>query len=801
MLGRIETRLRRLRRGLSRSRWIARALRLSAGPLNHRALVMVQIDGLSKKELHRSLQQGEMPFLARLLDREHYQLFSHYPGLPSSTPSVQGELFYGVSEIVPAFGFKDHKNNKLTNMLDPATAARLEAELKSSGNFPLLAGGSAYVNIFTGGADEPHFCPSSLGWGPALRRAHPLAVLLFGLANAPSFIRVLLLMLVEFGLAIGDAARGINRGYTLSRELRFIPLRVVICIVLRELARIGAEIDIERGLPVIHLNFLGYDEQAHRRGPDSLFAHWTLKGIDSSIERLWNACHRSIYAHYDLWIYSDHGQITTTPYRGLNGRSLDVAVTEIFQSCSGISAKVMPFANHQNQRVRLLGGEFVQKLFSLLGVESPINQWFSEQTQTSPPSGLRIAALGPVGFIYPDQTLSYTLRQEIARRLVEEANIPVVVSRGDNDQYLAWSAAGCFQIPEEGAAIFGAEHPYLDIVCRELINLCAHPDAGEFVLLGWRQGQTAVTFAGESGSHGGLTADECDAFALLPADTLLPKRQRHYLRPGDLRRAALYHLGREPLQLADKFKRYPGDTVRIMTYNVHFCEGMDGKMDPARIARVIARANPDIVALQELDVGRQRSEAIDQAHRIAQLLEMEYYFHPAMQVEEEAYGDAILTHLPMRLIKSASLPGPNRRGWEVRGALWVAVEVGNIELNVINTHLGLLPGERQRQIQTLLDTDWMGHPECRGPAVLCGDLNATPSSPVYKLLSERLRDAQLLAEQHQPLATFLSRMPMARIDHIFVNQAVEVAAIDIPKHSLARVASDHLPLVADLRII
>jgi endonuclease/exonuclease/phosphatase family metal-dependent hydrolase len=104
-----------------------------------------------------------------------------------------------------------------------------------------------------------------------------------------------------------------------------------------------------------------------------------------------------------------------------------------------------------------------------------------------------------------------------------------------------------------------------------------------------------------------------------------------------------------------------------MTYNVHRCVGADGRADPRRIAEVIAACQPDMVALQELDVGRLRTGGIDQAHVIAHLLGMSFHFHPALQVEDELYGDAILTALPMRLVKAGPLPGSV--GFEPRGAL------------------------------------------------------------------------------------------------------------------------------------
>ena len=86
--------------------------------------------------------------------------------------------------------------------------------------------------------------------------------------------------------------------------------------------------------------------------------------------------------------------------------------------------------------------------------------------------------------------------------------------------------------------------------------------------------------------------------------------------------------------------------VRLMTYNVHGCVGVDKRLDVGRIAAVIAQNRPDIVALQELDVGRARSGRVDQAHEIAGRLGMRVHFNCAFRVEEEQYGDAILTPLP-----------------------------------------------------------------------------------------------------------------------------------------------------------
>ena len=237
-----------------------------------------------------------------------------------------------------------------------------------------------------------------------------------------------------------------------------------------------------------------------------------------------------------------------------------------------------------------------------------------------------------------------------------------------------------------------------------------------------------------------------------------------------------------------------------MTYNVHGCRGRDRQWLPQRIADVIASAEPDIVALQELDVGRARSGGVDQAELIAAALGMRAQFFPAMKVMEELYGDAILTACPSRLIKAGPLPGmPQLRTLEPRGAVWAAVTVNNTEVQVINTHLGLLPRERHKQIDCLISKDWLGHPDCRDAVILVGDFNMQPRSRSYRKLVSRLRDAHRSRNRHYQ-ATFPARFPTLRIDYAFVGPAVHVHRVETVRTPLARIASDHLPLVVDLEI-
>jgi endonuclease/exonuclease/phosphatase family metal-dependent hydrolase len=180
---------------------------------------------------------------------------------------------------------------------------------------------------------------------------------------------------------------------------------------------------------------------------------------------------------------------------------------------------------------------------------------------------------------------------------------------------------------------------------------------------------------------------------------------------------------------------------------------------------------------------------------------MACHFYPALQVAEERYGDAILTCYPERIVKKASLPGhPRTKALEPRGALWVEVEIGGRPVQVINTHLGLVPAEQRAQAAFLASPAWLDHKDCRWPAILLGDFNATATSVVYRTLTAKLQPARRLARRKRPTSTFPSPLPVLRIDHLFVSPGIHVQDVFAPFDPLTRVASDHLPLVMDFEL-
>ncbi len=252
-----------------------------------------------------------------------------------------------------------------------------------------------------------------------------------------------------------------------------------------------------------------------------------------------------------------------------------------------------------------------------------------------------------------------------------------------------------------------------------------------------------------------------------------------------------------PLKHSEK----QGRSLRILTYNVHRWLGTDRQISPGRIAEVIASCDPDVVALQEVRVGRVRAGEIDQAAAVASTLGMDLHFQPTIRILGEQYGIAVLSRHSSRLIRSERLPTQSAKpSFEKRSALWVAVEVDGQTIQVVNAHLSLRSGERRTQAAALVGPDWMGHPDCADPAVLLGDFNAPPYSRSYRMLANRLRDAQLSNSHGEPQPTFHTRAPVLRLDHVFVTKSIEVLDAGPVRNRLTRIASDHFPLLAELRV-
>ena len=241
--------------------------------------------------------------------------------------------------------------------------------------------------------------------------------------------------------------------------------------------------------------------------------------------------------------------------------------------------------------------------------------------------------------------------------------------------------------------------------------------------------------------------------------------------------------------------------LRVATYNVHGCVGIDGQRSESRIAEVIASMPADIVGLQELDLGRPRSAHADQAALIATQLGWKYHFHPAMRSGEEQYGNAIVSRFPIKLKLAVEMPGtPPWYCREQRIAIWMQAQTDLGPVHIINSHFGLGSSERRLQAKLLIGPTWLGSVPPDEPAILLGDFNSVRTSRAYQLIGTHLRDVRALVRPQEAFRTFPTRFPSLAVDHIFVNAALSPTRLSVHRSPLARLASDHFPLVCELTL-
>lgn len=757
-------------------------LKLCEEEKGRRGLVLIQIDGLSHPDLQRALKRRHMPFLSRLIKTEHYEMRPMFSGIPSNTPAFQGELFFGQHPCVPAFQFLDKKKESVFTMFEKNSAGEIEKRLMER-DPGLIAGGSSYANIFSGGAAESHICASTADLGNSAKAWNPYSLLISFIFNPYAMVRGVVLCAGEILLAFVDFIRGFVKGQDFLMELLFILTRVLSSILIRDVATAHAQMDIYRGVPVVHVNYFGYDEQAHRRGPSTRFAYWSLSGIDKSIRRIWNQAAKARARHYDVWVYSDHGQEKVTPFTNLSGCSVSQAVRETFEEFMGGEKTV--FKNGEKNES---WGDTV--------MGTPRAQAGRKKREENKPL---VTTLGPIAQVYFPAPLSDNQKKDFARKLLEKyPMLPLAVVPLLNGTAEYHKNGQVYRLPEDKKEILGAEHPYLEETSADLEKLMRHESRGDVVIFGWSAGKESISFSNENGAHAGLGPRETQAFTLLPADAPLQKTSGT-MRAIDLREAALILMKKvKPASKVRQSSQARGPSVlRVLSYNAHSCLGTDGILSPERIARVIAKSDPDIVALQELDAGR-RIKGADQAAAIARELEMHFHFHPVCGGELQCFGNAILSRYPLTLVRAERLPTLSHSQFlEPRGILWAEVQFQGKPVHILNTHLSLWAPELKLQLQKLLGPELLGHPELARDVILCGDLNITPDSKFFKTLSHHLKTPDAEGKSPQNLNTWTSQWPLRRLDHILMRGDLKGKILTLPRTRLESSASDHLPIAAD----
>ncbi|MGB7922123.1 MAG: endonuclease/exonuclease/phosphatase family protein [Pyrinomonadaceae bacterium] len=234
--------------------------------------------------------------------------------------------------------------------------------------------------------------------------------------------------------------------------------------------------------------------------------------------------------------------------------------------------------------------------------------------------------------------------------------------------------------------------------------------------------------------------------------------------------------------------------LRIVTYNAHKCRGLDRRVRPERISRVLRELDADVIALQEVLSVEGRERERDQARFIAGELGMDYRVGENRRLGGGAYGNVILSRLPIRLTQNYDITW---RGRERRGCLRVDLSVGeSAPLHIFNVHLGTAFIERRHQGRQLVSPEILNNEELRGARLILGDFNEWTHGLASRLLASHFQSADIRLHLSRA-RTYPGVLPLLHLDHIYYDSALELKSLSLHRSRTALIASDHLPLVAD----
>lgn len=239
--------------------------------------------------------------------------------------------------------------------------------------------------------------------------------------------------------------------------------------------------------------------------------------------------------------------------------------------------------------------------------------------------------------------------------------------------------------------------------------------------------------------------------------------------------------------------------IRVLSYNIHRAIGVDRRFRPRRIVRVIAHHDPDLVLLQEVDEGVPRSRGLDLGRELAETLGYPYLaIGHNVSLKKGRYGNATLSRLPIVRERNIDLTIRSRKRRGCQHTRITLGEGGGV-LEAFNLHLGLSAQERRRQMEVLLRSKEFRRLATDTPCLIGGDFNDWRS-----LLRPVMREAGFASTTERrrgpALRTYPSFSPQGGLDRIYYRGTLRLEAARRCRLQLSKVASDHLPVLADFDV-
>ena len=529
-------------------------------------VVIVQIDGLSHPVLLNEIRAGRVPTMSRWLRSASHGLARWECGLPSQTSASQAGILFGSNDGIPAFRWYEKPTGRLMVSNRPPDAAEIERRL-STGSGLLAGGGSSIGNLFSGDAGENLLTMSRLA--DPIRALGPTRSWFYFMVSPFSFARAMLLTIGETGKEVWQARRQRVAWIEprIERGGAYPLLRAVTNVALRQLTTALCVERILRGVPILYVDFVDYDEIAHHAGPERAESLDALEGVDRVLRALERAA-REAPRPYHFIVLSDHGQSQGATFRQRYGVTLEALIHGLIDSDSPMTAATSPVEGwgavnallsqitggagagarmagrilrgrtrdgyvelgpgarqprgHAADGSQGLGGgrPDVAGLSGRLGGDGPAQ----EQRDRHPE--LVVCASGNLALVYLNRRPQRLTLEEITaaypgliEALAGHPGIGFVVARSEAHGNLALGAGGCNYLDE--GRIEGSDPlaPFGPHAVRHVRRVASMPETGDLVINSRLDPDTNEVAAFEElvGSHGGIGGWQTDAFILHPA--------------------------------------------------------------------------------------------------------------------------------------------------------------------------------------------------------------------------------------------------------------------------------------------
>jgi len=237
--------------------------------------------------------------------------------------------------------------------------------------------------------------------------------------------------------------------------------------------------------------------------------------------------------------------------------------------------------------------------------------------------------------------------------------------------------------------------------------------------------------------------------------------------------------------------------LRVATYNVHKCRGIDGRIRPERIVEVLREIDADIIALQEVACRAGTRRVDHQARYVTEELGLHSHLGETRRYRGGPYGNLLLSRLPIHFARHHDL---SIRGRERRGLLRADVQLGeNSWLHLFNVHLGTAVVERRIQARDIFRRRLFTNPELGSNKIILGDFNEWTRDLPSEFLSNHFESANSHMQASRT-TTFPGFLPMFALDYIYFDRGLKLQDVTIHRSRMAQIASDHLPLVAEFSV-